>query len=103
MTNHGWSDWATTEIDAGVRTLWYRLSRRQDDFCVECSFDGVQFHQMRICHLWEGGGPLRFGLYACSPEDSSFTATFTEMALTECQWKAHDGQAPDADLADGAL
>lgn len=103
VTNHGWSDWATTEIDAGVRTLWYRLSRRQDDFCVECSFDGVQFHQMRICHLWEGGGPLRFGLYACSPEDSSFTATFTEMVLTECQWKAHDGQAPDADLADGAL
>lgn len=98
VTNHGWSDWATTEIDAGVRALWYRLSRRQDDFCVECSFDGVQFHQMRICHLWEGGGPLRFGLYACSPEDSSFTATFTGMALTECQWKAHDGQAPDADL-----
>ena len=98
VTNHGWSDWATTEIDAGVHALWYRLSRRQDDFCVECSFDGVQFHQMRICHLWEGGGPLRFGLYACSPEDSSFTATFTGMALTECQWKAHDGQAPDADL-----
>ena len=98
VTNHGWSDWATTEIDAGIRSMWYRLSRREDDFCLECSEDGVTFRQMRICHLLEGGGTIRFGVYACSPEDSSFTATFTRMNLTECQWKAHDGQAPDADL-----
>ena len=98
VTNHGWSDWATTEIDAGIRSMWYRLSRREDDFCLECSEDGVTFRQMRICHLLEGGGTIRFGVYACSPEDSSFTATFTRMDLTECQWEAHDGQAPDADL-----
>lgn len=98
VTNHGWSDWATTEIDAGIRSMWYRLSRREDDFCLECSEDGVTFRQMRICHLLEGGGTIRFGVYACSPEDSSFTATFSRMDLTECQWKAHDGQAPDADL-----
>lgn len=98
VTNHGWSDWATTEIDASIRSMWYRLSRREDDFCLECSEDGVTFRQMRICHLLEGGGTIRFGVYACSPEDSSFTATFTRMDLTECQWKAHDGQAPDADL-----
>lgn len=98
VTNHGWSDWATTEIDAGIRSMWYRLSRREDDFCLECSEDGVTFRQMRICRLLEGGGTIRFGVYACSPEDSSFTATFTRMDLTECQWKAHDGQAPDADL-----
>lgn len=98
VTNHGWSDWATTEIDAGIRSMWYRLSRREDDFCLECSEDGVTFRQMRICHLLEGGGTIRFGVYACSPEDSSFTATFSRMDLTECQWRAHDGQAPDADL-----
>ena len=27
--------------------------------------------------------------------DSSFTAEFTNIALTECAWKAHDGQRPD--------
>lgn len=37
VTNHGYSDWATTEIPAGVKSMWYRLSRRQDDFCIECS------------------------------------------------------------------
>ncbi len=95
VTNHGYSDWATTEIPAAVKTMWYRLSRRADDYCVECSEDGKIFRQMRVCHVHEGGGTVRFGIYACSPEDSSFTAHFSDMALTECTWKAHDGQQPD--------
>ena len=95
VTNHGYSDWATVAIDASIKSMWYRLSRREDDYCIECSTDGVQFSQMRICHLLEGAGPIRFGIYACSPEDSSFKATFTNMAVTECQWEAHTGQAPD--------
>ena len=95
VTNHGYSDWATTTLDASVKSMWYRLSRRNDDYRIECSADGKTFQQMRICHLHEGGGTVRFGIYACSPEDSSFTATFTDFALTECQWPAHDGQQPD--------
>ena len=35
VTNHGYSDWATTEIPAHVKSMWYRLSRREDDFCIE--------------------------------------------------------------------
>ena len=96
VTNHGYSDWATTEIPADVKSMWYRLSRREDDYCIECSEDGIRFRQMRVCHLHEGSGTIRFGIYACSPEDSSFTAEFTDMTLTECAWKAHDGQQPDA-------
>ena len=79
--------------------MWYRLSRRGDDYCIECSEDGVAFSQMRVCHMWHGGGTIRFGVYACSPEDSSFRAAFTHMAVTECQWKAHDGQQPDQDAS----
>lgn len=98
VTNHGYSDWATTEIPANVKTMWYRLSRREDDFCIECSEDGVTFRQLRICHLHEAKGQIRFGIYACSPEESSFRAIFTNMELTECKWLAHDGQAPDEGL-----
>ena len=97
VTNGGYSDWATTEIDASVKTMWYRLSRREDDYCIECSSDGVRFRQMRVCHLHKGNEKIRFGIYACSPEDSSFRAVFTDFLLTECQWKAHDGQQPDAE------
>ncbi len=95
VTNHGYSDWATTAIPAQVKTMWYRFSRREDDYCIECSQDGEQFTQMRVCHMWEGAGRIAFGVYACSPEDSSFTAAFDHMELTECKWPAHDGQAPD--------
>ena len=95
VTNNGYSDWATTEIPADKKSMWYRFSRREDDYRVDCSEDGVVFKQMRICHMWNGGGAVRFGIYACSPEDSSFKATFTNMELTECQWLPHDGQQPD--------
>ena len=89
VTNHGYSDWATTDIDASVKTMWYRLSRRESDYCIECSWDGIHFKQMRICHLWEGAGEITFGIYACSPEQSSFTATFTDLQVGECKWHAH--------------
>ena len=88
VTNNGYSDWATTEIDANTKQMWYRLSRREDDFCLECSEDGVKYKQMRICHMAKASDEIQFGIYACSPEESSFEAT-------ECKWLAHDGQAPD--------
>ena len=98
VTNNGFSDWATTEIESSIKSMWYRLSRREDDYCIECSIDGITFKQMRICHMWNGNGIIRFGIYACSPEDSSFQSTFTNMEITECKWLAHDGQKPDKDL-----
>ena len=98
VTNNGYSDWATTEIDSNIKSMWYRLSRREDDYCIECSKDGITFKQMRICHMWNGNDVIRFGVYACSPEDSSFKSIFTCMAITECKWLAHDGQKPDKNL-----
>lgn len=97
VTNNGYSDWATTEIDAAIKSMWYRFSRREDDYCIECSEDGIVFKQMRICHMCNGSGTIRFGIYACSPEDSSFKAVFTDMNITPCKWPAHDGQQPDAE------
>ena len=95
VTNQGYSDWATTAIDADIKSMWYRLSRREDDYCIECSRDGIHFTQMRVCHMFRGDQKISFGIYACSPEDSSFKAVFSHMQLMECQWKAHDGQQPD--------
>ena len=95
VTNGGYSDWATTEFSAKNKCLWFRLSRREEDFRIECSLDGERFSQMRICHLQAASGKVRFGVYACSPEDSSFTARFTDFSFGECVWAAHDGQQPD--------
>lgn len=95
VTNHGYSDWATTVIDASIKSMWYRFSRREDDYCIECSDDGVNFNQMRICHMHNGKNKIKFGIYACSPENSSFKAVFSNMEITECKWLAHDGQQSD--------
>lgn len=95
VTNNGYSDWATTSIDASIKSMWYRFNRREDDYCIECSVDGINYNQMRICHMSKGADAIQFGIYACSPEDSSFKATFTNMEITECKWLAHNGQTPD--------
>ena len=89
VTNSGYSDWATSDIPASQTFMYYRLSRRKNDFCIENSYDGINFIQMRIAHLFEGDDEIQIGVYACSPEESSFNATFTEIEFTECQWKEH--------------
>ena len=89
VTNQGYSDWATTDIPSGCKAMYYRLSRRESDFLIENSYDGVLFKQMRIAHLFQGAGIINVGIYACSPEKSSFHALFSEMKFTECQWREH--------------
>jgi regulation of enolase protein 1 (concanavalin A-like superfamily) len=104
VTNLGYSDWATRDI-ATPNEVWYRLSRRGPDFLIEAALNGEAFQQMRIFHLHTLGEttaemgkqnppappeqPIRFGVYACSPLDSSFTAVFEEITLEACQWLAH--------------
>ena len=95
VTNNGYSDWASVDVDASVKSMWFRLSRRGQDFCMENSTDGVIYKQMRICHMFNAEKTVSFGIYACSPENSAFKAVFTNLELTECQWLPHDGQAPD--------
>lgn len=74
VTNNGYSDWATTEIDANIKQMWYRLSRREDD---------VKYKQMRICYMAKANDEIQFGVYACSPEDSSFKATLNISQIQE--------------------
>lgn len=88
VTNNGYSDWATTDISSDIKEMWYRFSRRESDFCIECSRDGKEFRQMRIFHMFKGADSIVFGIYACSPTIGSYKATFTNMIVTECQWES---------------
>lgn len=83
VTNNGYSDWAVSPIDSSIKSMWYKLTRFEDDYLIETSNDGVNFNLMRIFHMFNGGGTIQFGVYACSPDDSSFKATFTNMKLTK--------------------
>lgn len=91
VTNNGFSDWATRDIPANINHIWYRLTREKADFIIETSFDGENFKQMRIFHLHkaEGKSEISFGLYACSPWDGPFTATFSKMKVEEIEKSSH--------------
>lgn len=81
VTNNGYSDWATTAIPAQVRTMWYQFSRREDDYCIECFQDGELIAQMLVCYMWKGAGKIAFGIYARSPENSSYPRYFLIWSL----------------------
>lgn len=86
VTNQGYSDWATTDIDSACHQLFYRLSRRGQDFLIESSEDGYDFRQMRIFHMVAPIDQAKIGVYACSPLDSSIEAVFSDFALEDCAW-----------------
>jgi regulation of enolase protein 1 (concanavalin A-like superfamily) len=85
-TNLGYSDWATTDIQAGVSEMWYRVSRRGQDFFIENSEDGINFKQMRILHMHVPFEMIKVGVYACSPLQPGFKASFSEFKIGPCEW-----------------
>ena len=89
VTNHGYSDWGNQNIPNTHTVIYYRLSRRGSDFCFEYSFDGCSYAQMRVFHLFEGGGEVQLGVYACSPGEYSFDAVFTELSMGACVWEPY--------------
>jgi len=89
VTNLGFSDWASTDISAEINLMWYRFSRRGQDFCIEYSYDGNNYQQMRIFHMHISMEIAQVGVYACSPLKSSFKALFSDFKLGPCKWVAH--------------
>ena len=92
VTNHGYSDWSTTDISAETKTMWYRLSRKGQDFFIENSADGSAYKQMRVLHMHQPIDTARIGVYACSPTKSRFTARFSDFSLGESKWQPHQGE-----------
>ena len=83
ITNLGYSDWATTDIDSEIGELWYRVECLDNDFFIESSFDGITWTQMRMAHLHSRQRPLNAGIYACSPKkgNEGFKAEFSELTI----------------------
>ena len=87
ITNQGYSDWATQDISADVTMLWYRISRRGQDFLIESSLDGAVWQQLRICHLHEVADKIAAGVYACSPLKNSFWCRFISLQFMPNEWQ----------------
>lgn len=83
VTNLGYSDWATTDIDANIGEMWYRIACKENDFIIENSLDGIIWSQLRIAHLHSRQRPLNVGIYACSPNESGFQAGFSDFSIED--------------------
>jgi regulation of enolase protein 1 (concanavalin A-like superfamily) len=86
VTNLGYSDWATQDIPASHRQMWYRISKNGNDFLLENSFDSQKWLQLRITHLHRSFDQLEIGLYACSPIGRDFWCRFDRMEISENTW-----------------
>lgn len=83
VTNLGYSDWASSDIDKAVEDVWYRIRSKENDFHIDSSLDGLEWTQMRIAHLHNRQRPLNIGLYACSPGEGGYQSTFSDFYVEE--------------------
>ena len=90
VTNLGYSDWATQDIPSSQREMWYRISKRGSDFLLESSFDGTEWHQLRITHLHKAAEVYEIGVYACSPIGRDFWCRFIALQIADNAWRASD-------------
>jgi uncharacterized protein len=87
VTNLGYSDWATQDVDSSIRRMSYKIQSRGKDFLIESSLDGLMWKQMRVAHLHATYDTLSIGIYACSPKQGGFDVTFDKFMLSESMWE----------------
>lgn len=87
VTNLGYSDWATTDIPTEINSMWYRFNKNNNDVLIENSYDGINWKQMRILHLHSEPKQVKVGVYACSPQNSSFICKIKKIVVSENTWR----------------
>lgn len=81
---HGkYGDRSCREIGTAIRWMYYRVWYRAGAVRIQYSFNGRVYSDVRQFRMEERNGPIRIGIYACSPQDSRFDCTFSQMELKE--------------------
>ena len=81
VTNHGFSDWSTQNVEDSLSNYKLRIIRKGSDYKVEY-FDLISndWVQIRMFHLFDE--PLVMaGVYACSPKEAPFSARFDYLKI----------------------
>lgn len=83
VTKEGYSDWSTQNISTTNEKITYRVKRTGNDFEIYALLADDKEHQLRIFNLKQDQdlSQLKVGIYACSPQESSFEACFTGIEL----------------------
>ena len=81
VTNFGFSDWASQDIDSAPKSMWYRMSGTGQDFLLEASPDGNVWQQLRVTHMHSHKDTIDAGIYACSPVGHGFPCAFDNIRI----------------------
>lgn len=79
VTNGGYSDWSTQDVQSDVRRIHLRVKRKGHDFTVFARGAAADpWMQIRLCRLLESrpDRSVSVGIYACSPTGVGFEARF---------------------------
>ncbi|WP_413467460.1 DUF1349 domain-containing protein [Metabacillus niabensis] len=76
VTNQGYSDWSSQEFLEDQISLFYRITRRENNYYVDYSLDGISWSQIRMTHLVAKTDNIKVGIYACSPQGEGYEAEF---------------------------
>jgi len=84
VTNFGYSDWSTQDIE--IQPGWYhfRILRQGSDYQVDIHTPerAQNWTQIRIAHLHaDPNRPVQCGIYACCPIDQGYTAQFDDLQI----------------------
>lgn len=83
VTNLGYSDWSTEELDTKVNEAEFRIIREGKDYKVEINVLNRGWRQVRICHLHSNEMKVKCGMYCCSPIDNGYKVMFKEFKIKE--------------------
>ncbi|MFB5267336.1 DUF1349 domain-containing protein [Paenibacillus enshidis] len=84
VTNHGYSDWSTQNVDYTDVNLYFRISKIAQNCYVDFSWNGEDWNQIRIAHMdIPDNEPVLAGLYACSPQGKGQVVYFDFLSIEE--------------------
>lgn len=81
---HGkYGDKSSREIGTAIHWMYFRVWYRSGNVRIQHSFNGKVYADDRHFLNEDTEHSVLLGIYACSPEDSTFDCTFSEMTLED--------------------
>lgn len=82
LTIQGHSDWAGTTLLRAPQEIFYKLTRKQDDFVASYSLDGEHYIRLRQFYLPHIEPEIKAGAYIAAPQNKPFEAVLDEIDLS---------------------
>lgn len=80
------SDWSVVPRTDSPESVWLKLLRKGDFVQIEYSFDGKEYHMLRLAYF-PPNVKAQIGMVAAAPGKQSFSVTFDHFSVTPLKSK----------------